>query len=765
MEKNINCYEKYVGTLLDGKYQIEKCLGIGGMAAVLLAKDVEKNIRVAIKMLRDEYANDSDAVDRFKSEAQAVSMLSHPNVVGIHDISLDGELKYLVMEYVEGVSLRAYMDKRGKLSFAEVSSISEQILAALNHAHSCGIIHRDIKPQNIMLLKDGFVKVMDFGIAKLPEVDTVMTGEAIGTVYYISPEQAEGKPYDTRADLYSVGVLMYEMATGKLPFDDERPVSVVMMQIHDKPVPPRRIDKKISRGLETIILSAMEKKPQKRYESALDMLRELRRIRLHPTAEALTPKKVARKKRSEKNLKENRPSTATFPVILGVAVAMFFATIISLFYIINNLTGGVSTRSIEVPTVEGLEYTSDAELGFNEDFTVTVEYVHSPTAAAGTIISQEPSGGANRKVPCSVTLKVSLGPEMVTLSDYTIMDWRDAYTQLRGQNFIVEKIFSDNSAMPAGFVFMTEPAAGSKLEVGSTVKIYISNGTPSTVNIVPNFFGLSEKMAKRALKENKLLLGDVIYTRSTLPAGTVITFSPAAGTPVYANMTAVNFVISAGADFETRYYPNVVGMSESDATTLLKNLGLTVFVSTVASNSPVGEVIRQSPTEDGFSASTVAVNVTVSGGPSYVTPPVRLPSLKGLPLSSAQSGITSMGLTVGKITYRKSDLPEGTVLEQSPEAGEYMTSGAPESVVDLVVSGGPEFVPPTVSATVPNVEGMHVNAAKALLEESGFIVSSITYSVSTEPDGTVLWQSERAGDVVEGPEGEIPIKLIVSLNR
>ncbi len=523
MEKNINCYEKYVGTLLDGKYQIEKCLGVGGMAAVLLAKDVEKNIRVAIKMLRDEYANDSDALDRFKSEAQAVSMLSHPNVVGIHDICLDGEVKYLVMEYVEGVSLRAYMDKRGKLSFAEVSSISEQILAALNQAHSCGIIHRDIKPQNIMLLKDGFVKVMDFGIAKLPEVDTVMTDEAIGTVYYISPEQAEGKPYDTRADLYSVGVLMYEMATGKLPFDDERPVSVVMMQIHDKPVPPRRIDKKISRGLETIILSSMEKNPQKRYQSALDMLRELRRIRLHPTAEVLTPKKVARKKRSEKNLKENRPSTATFPVILGVAVAMFFATIISLFYIINNLTGGVATRSIEVPSVEGLEYTSDAELGFNEDYNVTVEYVYSSTVAAGTIIVQEPSGGANRKVPCSVTLKVSLGPEMVTLNDYTIMDWRDAYTQLRSQNFIVEKIFGDNSAMPAGFVYMTEPAAGSKIEVGSTVKIYISNGTPSAVNTVPNFFGLSEKMAKRALKENKLLLGNVVYTRSTLPAGTVIT--------------------------------------------------------------------------------------------------------------------------------------------------------------------------------------------------------------------------------------------------
>ena len=184
-----NYYEKYVGTLLDGKYRIEKCLGVGGMAVVFLAKNTENGACVAIKMLREEYAEDKEALSRFESESRAVSMLSHPNVVGIHDISITGEVKYLVMEYVEGVSLRAYMDKRGKLSLAEVSSISEQILAALNHAHSRGVIHRDIKPQNIMLLKDGFVKVMDFGIAKLPEVDTVMTDEAIGTVYYISPEQ------------------------------------------------------------------------------------------------------------------------------------------------------------------------------------------------------------------------------------------------------------------------------------------------------------------------------------------------------------------------------------------------------------------------------------------------------------------------------------------------------------------------------------------------------------------------------------------------
>lgn len=763
MENNYTCYEKYVGTLLDGKYRIEKCLGVGGMAAVLLAQDVEKGIRVAIKLLRDEYTDNSDAVERFKSEAQAVSMLSHPNVVGIHDISLDGDIKYLVMEYVEGVSLRAYMDKRGKLSFAEVSSISEQILAALNHAHSHGIIHRDIKPQNIMLLKDGFVKVMDFGIAKLPEVDAEMSDEAIGTVYYISPEQAEGKPYDTRADLYSVGVLMYEMATGKLPFDDERPVSVVMMQIHDKPIPPRRVDRKISAGLETIILCSMEKNPKNRYQSALDMLRELRRIRLHPSAEALTPKRVARKKRSQKNLAENRPSTATFPVILGVAVAMFFATLISLFYIINNLMGGEDAKSVEVPAVEGLEYTTDAEIGFNEDFEVIVEYTYSSSIPSGTIISQEPSGGATRKSPCEVKLKVSLGPELVTLNDYTIMEWRDAYTQLRKHNFVVNKVFEDNSAMPEGFVFATEPAAGARLEIGSTVTIFISRGSEASVNIVPNFFGLTEKMAKAALKENKLLTGDIIYTRSSLPAGTVVYFTPAAGTAAYANTTAVNFVISGGADFETRYLPDVENMTEADATARLKNLGLTVFVSTVKSALPKGTVIKQSPSETEFTASTVSVTLTVSGGSQYAPQPVRLPSLAGLPLESAKSGITALGLTVGEISYKKSDLPEGTVLEQTPAAGEYLTPDAAESVVDLVVSGGPNYTPPTVSAFVPKVVSLKLEKALELLERYGFS-PIVKYSPSKEPDGTVMWQSAEPGTTLEGPQGEIPITILVSYN-
>lgn len=234
-------YEKYVSVLLDGRYKIEKLLGTGGMAVVFRAHDMKQDDTVAIKMLRDDIAGDPEALTRFVNESRAVSMLSHPNIVAIRDVSVDTEHKYLVMEYIDGISLRDYMDKRGVLPLAEIISYTEQILSALAHAHSKGVVHRDIKPQNIMLLKNGTVKVMDFGIAKLPDSDTApISDKTVGTVYYISPEQAQSNACDARSDLYSLGVMMYEMSTGKLPFDDESPISVVLMHMHDKPVPPDR---------------------------------------------------------------------------------------------------------------------------------------------------------------------------------------------------------------------------------------------------------------------------------------------------------------------------------------------------------------------------------------------------------------------------------------------------------------------------------------------------------------------------------------------
>ena len=276
-------YDKYVGQIFDRRYRIVRIIGVGGMAVVFEAVDTVMKRTVAVKMLKEEIAGDAQAVKRFINESRAVSMLSHPNIVSIYDVSVRDDLKYIVMERVDGITLKNYMNSRGPLPPKEIMNYTAQILRALDHAHSKGIIHRDIKPQNIMLLKNGKIKVTDFGIAKLPNAETVtMTDKAIGTVYYISPEQASGKKIDPRSDIYSLGVVMYEMATGKLPFVADSPVSVALMQVNNQPRPPREILPSVPPGVEAMILTAMEKDPDKRFQSASVMLHYVLRLREDP---------------------------------------------------------------------------------------------------------------------------------------------------------------------------------------------------------------------------------------------------------------------------------------------------------------------------------------------------------------------------------------------------------------------------------------------------------------------------------------------------
>ena len=262
-------YERYVGQVLDNRYRIEKIIGMGGMAVVFRAEDLLMRRIVAVKILKDDIARDEVSVKRFINESKAVSMLSHPNIVTIYDVSVRSDAKYIVMEYIEGITLKNYMTKKGKLEFREIIMYTEQVLRALEHAHQKGIVHRDIKPQNIMLLKNGIIKVMDFGIAKLPNAETVTVKDsAIGTVYYISPEQASGKPIDARSDIYSLGVMMYEMATGKLPFTADSPVSVALKQINDTAKPVKEEMPSLPLGLSQIIARAMDKDPDMRRRAA-----------------------------------------------------------------------------------------------------------------------------------------------------------------------------------------------------------------------------------------------------------------------------------------------------------------------------------------------------------------------------------------------------------------------------------------------------------------------------------------------------------------
>ncbi len=769
--ENIKAFNDLVGTTLDKRYQIEKCLGTGGMSVVFKATDIRDGSAVAIKMLRDEIADDKEALDRFINESKVVSMLSHPNIVSIRAVSFKTKRKYLVMEYIEGISLRTYIDKRGRLDIDEVLSFTEQILAALEHAHSRGVVHRDIKPHNILVLKGGFVKVTDFGIAKIPEKKRheTVTDSAIGTVYYISPEQAAGKATDTRSDLYSLGVMMYEMATGELPFDDERPISVLMMQMHDKPLPPRRLNKKIPRGLERLILFTMEKDPKRRYQTARDIFRQIRRLKENPHCAIPAPRQLVAEDRSRRNRTERPPSRSFFPIALGIACAVCFVGLISVFYGLDTLNfGAPGSSSLKVPDVLGLEYTEgvEAELGFDpESYIVNIEYENSETVERGMIITQYPTAGSRRKAPCTVTLTVSLGPEEVTFGDYLMMNWRVAQTLLREEGFAVTIVRKENAAIPEGYVYSTDPAPGSKVRPGSYITVYVSAGTEQLLVTVPEFKGLPEREAKTLLDETNLLVGNVTYTRSPKPAGTVLSASLEAGSNAYAYVTAIDFVVSGGSDFEVRLCPDTIGLDSSAARELLEYYGMKVTLLTVRDLATEGTVITQSPSAEEAIGGTGDIILTVSGGPTY-SQTVEMMNFVGQTLSRAEAILDYMfeGVCEYKITvrYEQSLKPRDTILSQTPAAGKVsLTSGVLEIVFNL--SGGPGYIPPDVEFSVPFVEGLSLADAEIALCAAGISVGNVSYIVSGAPAGFVVLQSAAPGSIIMGQPGRVSIDLTVSL--
>ena len=280
----MDVFKKNIGEVFDGRYKINRTIGVGGMAIVYEATDLMTNKRVALKMLKDSISDNAQALRRFINESKAVAMLNHPNIVKILDVSVKTEHKFIVMEYIRGITLREYMNRKGMLDWREATEFISQILLALDHAHMKGVIHRDIKPQNIMVMEGGIIKVTDFGIAKIPNAETVtMIDHAIGTIYYISPEQARGERTDEKTDIYSVGVMLYEMLTGQLPFQAESPVSVAIMQLQRDPQLPTEINGSIPLGLEQITMHAMQKTPERRYQSAAEMLCDLGQFRKDPS--------------------------------------------------------------------------------------------------------------------------------------------------------------------------------------------------------------------------------------------------------------------------------------------------------------------------------------------------------------------------------------------------------------------------------------------------------------------------------------------------
>lgn len=546
-------YERYVGQTLDNRYRIDKIIGVGGMAVVFRAFDILAGRNVAVKILKDDIARDEVSVKRFINESKAVSMLSHPNIVTIYDVSVRSDAKYIVMEYIEGITLKNYMLKKGKMETGEILSMIEQVLGALEHAHQKGIVHRDIKPQNIMLLKNGIVKVTDFGIAKLPNAETVTVKDsAIGTVFYISPEQASGSKIDARSDIYSLGVMMYEMATGKLPFTADSPVSVALMQINDTARPVREENPDIPLGLSQIIERAMNKDPELRYQSAGQMLRQVSRLKEDPNATFKAPKK-------KKGAQKFRMSRGMLPIILAITLAFLIIAVTAGAVLVNRLfLSGESGDTITVDDFAGRMFTDELQSYFDASdiYHLKLDQVYDASAPAGYIISQDPEAGSSRKIDpgkkkCEITLKVSKGPRTMTMIDVAALDYREARVKLRQMGLVVKTESIESDLFEVGYVISTSPAYGEVLEAGDTVTIYVSSGSSGEKITVPNFVGKTESATLAQVVDAGLLIGEVTYEESDkYEAGLVIKQSISAGSEAYRN-SVIDFVVSLGKKVET----------------------------------------------------------------------------------------------------------------------------------------------------------------------------------------------------------------------
>ena len=704
-------YDKYIGRVLDSRYELVKCIGEGSSAVVFKADDLRTGRPVAVKVLKPEQAKDVKAVKRFENECKVISMLDHPAVVKVVEVSIGVYSRYIVMEYIDGITLRRYMDgdvqnggRRRPLSFEEIMEFCEQILSALEHAHSKGIIHRDIKPQNIMLLPKGFVKITDFGIAQVND-DTIsmLADRAAGTAYYISPEQAACGDVDARSDIYSLGVMMYEMATGRLPFDGRDPMSVAKKQITEKPVPPSEINPDVPKGLEAMILMAMEKMPDARFKDASEMLKYLYKIKARPNA---VPRISEKRKRAKDKapLEKVKPSGSTTPVIWGVASALLFLAMIAGYYIFSNLFFADKTTLVskEVPDFVGMLY-ADEGLEYDKRYfdidTDSIIFEYNEDTPRNMIIEQSPRGGSYEKVvanskKCVITLTVSLGPKMNTMEDFSLVDYRNAEIRLRQLGFKVKIVNEYNPIIGSGLVIDTVPAVGDQVIEGSEVTLIVSSGYKTGDLSVPNFVGLTEVEAQKLLSEKGIKLGKVSYTRSGSKVGVVISQSLEEGNDYgYRNVT-VDLIVSGGLSYDTNYIPDVRGLSRTAAQKLLWSFGISVgSISLEQSTKDENTVISQTYSGWSVPSDLRVIDLTVSGGPDY-TPSwivVRIPSLVGKTLDEARKLLTDNKAAVGKITYVYSDtIPEGQVIDQADEPGS-LRSGYPYNIfVDITVCAGPE---------------------------------------------------------------------------
>ncbi len=729
--------DKYIGRLLDNRYEIQEVLGVGGMAVVYKARCHRLNRLVAIKILKDELSNDEEFRRRFHAESQAVAMLSHPNIVSVYDVASSGDANYIVMELIDGITLKQYMEKKGVLNWKETLHFAIQIAKALEHAHSRGIVHRDIKPHNVMVLKNGSVKVTDFGIARVMSKSNTLTKEALGSVHYISPEQAKGGRVDSRSDIYSLGVVMYEMITGRPPYDGESPVAVAIQHINGGAKMPSTLNPNIPGGLEQILMKAMAHDPGDRYNNATAMLYDMDEFRKDPAM------------LFDYNIPPTDDVTRLHPPVAAPVPPVQQPKTTA-----ERVAAGKSEAPVRSQN-RSTEHSRNTASRSGERSGAAAGTAHRSSASAARRRREEEQEERRSRV---TTIAIISG-SVVAIVAIAIFLWiflnggffgtsKDNLVEvpsLLGENYetlnksdysdfeivLGDRKYSDEYS--AGQIMSQEPAAGTSVVKNTKVVVVVSLGEePQDLILDQDLVGLDLENAKNYLiglgvPENLILVREEY---STEPAGKVTRTDPVYG-EVIPEGQAVTIWSSLGQEVITARMPNVVGKTFDDAVEELNNAGfMDVTPEEVESNEPAGTVLTQSAEKYRSIDVTTPIVLEISKGPEQKA----MPKVTGKTYDEAYDQLKKLGFMDVTPEEAKdySDEPAGTVIAQSVEDG---TMTEVTASIVLTVSKGPHM------ETMPDLKGMTYEAAYDKLIGMGFAVVNRADVENEAEAGLVIGQS------------------------
>ncbi len=730
-----------IGDIVSGRYELIEKIGEGGSAIVYKAKDVRLNRYVALKILKDELSKDKDFVEKFKREALAVATFSNNNIVNIYDVGSEENLNYIVLEYVKGKTLKEVIKENSRLDWTDAINYGKQIALALDCAHKNNIIHRDIKPHNILVTEDGVIKVTDFGIAKGSNSVTITsTDKIMGSAHYLSPEQARGTNVDCKTDIYSLGIVLYEMVTGRVPYDGDTPVTVALKHIQEDPIPPIYIYPNIPGGLNSIILKAIEKDAANRYENVKLLYMDLDFVLKNPNVsvvddsntndntvlmdnlgnttvignlkdeiakrEKTPPNKVNEEadleeeadyfdedsEYDDEDYEENKKPKVIGKkrvkrnLIIGAIIIILIVGVAASAYVIG--IGGFSAlmqsspSKVTVPSIVGLTIDDAKNQLTNSGLVYKDGGTVSNNKPAGQVVSCNPSPGTSVNSGATVTVVVSSGPKTGTVPDVSDQALDAAKNTLTLSGFTVGNVTQANSdTIPNGYVISTDPNAGSSLQANGTVNIVVSSGPKTTP--LPDITNKTLNDAKNILQQNGFTLGNQTNDFSpTVPSGSIISTDPPPGTQLKAN-SAVNVVISQGPKpVQVTIPTSLKGSQLTDAENALTGLGLKYTVNYTNTTNPTDNNVVFDSNPEGGTAVNPGTNVALS---VYT---LVVPDVTGKTPDVAKTILSQSGYTLGNTTNAySSTVPQGAIISENPTAG---TQASPNSSVSIVVSNGPD---------------------------------------------------------------------------